>query len=75
MKRAANLNPGFDLEGFRQNQLDLHNHYRQLHGVAVMTRDNTYVKLKINLCQSISSTQTCIKCLLKAACFPLRRFS
>ncbi|CAB4007158.1 Hypothetical predicted protein [Paramuricea clavata] len=41
VKRAANLNPGFNLEAFRQDQLDLHNHYRQLHGVSLMTKDDT----------------------------------
>lgn len=39
----ANLNPGFDIEAFRQQQLDLHNHYRSLHGVQPMSRDSVYV--------------------------------
>ena len=39
----ANLNPGFNIEAFRQQQLDLHNHYRSLHGVPAMTKDNKYV--------------------------------
>lgn len=34
-----NLNPGFSIEEFRQDQLDLHNHYRSLHGAQPMTRD------------------------------------
>ena len=38
-----NLNPGFDLEAFRTGQLDLHNHYRLLHGAPLMTRNERYV--------------------------------
>ncbi|XP_028406916.1 uncharacterized protein LOC114529346 isoform X2 [Dendronephthya gigantea] len=36
-----NLNPGFDLDAFRQNQLNLHNYYRSLHGVPAMTLNET----------------------------------
>lgn len=45
----ANLNPGFDIEAYRQQQLDLHNHYRSLHGVQAMTKDDEYV---IFFCQT-----------------------
>ena len=38
-----NLNPGFSIEAFRQDQLDLHNHYRSLHGAPPMARDDEYV--------------------------------
>jgi hypothetical protein len=38
-----NLNPGFDLDAFRDAQLDLHNYYRSLHGAPPMTRNETYV--------------------------------
>lgn len=37
----ANLNPGFDIDAFRADQLKLHNYYRGLHGVPAMTRDAT----------------------------------
>ena len=37
----ANLNPGFDIDAFRLDQLNLHNYYRSLHGVPLMTRDAT----------------------------------
>lgn len=36
----ANLNEGFDLNAFRVNQLNLHNYYRNKHGVPLMTLDN-----------------------------------
>ena len=39
-----NLNPGFDLDAWRDAQLDLHNYYRSLHGAPPMTRNETYVK-------------------------------
>ena len=45
----ANLNPGFDIEAYRQQQLDLHNHYRSLHKVQSMTKDDEYV---IFFCQT-----------------------
>ena len=35
-----NLNPGFNIEAFRQDQLDLHNYYRSLHMAQPMTRDD-----------------------------------
>ena len=37
----ANLDPGFDINAFRTEQLNLHNHYRALHGVPLMTLDQT----------------------------------
>lgn len=39
----ANLNAGFNIEKFRQHQLDLHNYYRHKHGVPLMTLDSTCV--------------------------------
>ena len=36
-----NLNEGFDMEAFRQHQLDLHNYFRHLHEVPLMTLDST----------------------------------
>lgn len=39
----ANLNPGFSLDTFRENQLDLHNYYRSLHGGPPMTENAVYV--------------------------------
>ena len=36
-----NLNAGFDIEAFRQHQLDLHNYYRYKSGVPLMTLDYT----------------------------------
>ena len=39
----ANLNPGFNLETFRNDQLQLHNYYRSLHGAPPMSRDEEYV--------------------------------
>ncbi len=39
----ANLNPGFNLEAFRDAQLQLHNYYRSLHGAPLMSRDEEYV--------------------------------
>ena len=43
VENDANLNPGFDIEAFRLDQLNLHNYYRSLHGVPPMTRDAEYV--------------------------------
>ena len=34
-----NLNPGFDLNAFRIDQLNLHNHYRRIHRVPQMSLD------------------------------------
>ncbi|CAB3985204.1 cysteine-rich secretory -2 [Paramuricea clavata] len=39
MENDANLNPGFDINAFRLDQLNLHNYYRSLHGVPAMTRN------------------------------------
>ena len=39
VENDANLNPGFDINAFRLDQLNLHNYYRFLHGVPAMTRD------------------------------------
>ena len=41
IENDANLNSGFDINAFRLNQLNLHNYYRSLHGVPLMTRDAT----------------------------------
>lgn len=49
----ANLSPGFDINAYRQNQLDLHNYYRSLHGAPLMTKNDTYVLLDV-VCMSIS---------------------
>ena len=35
------LNPGFNLNAFYQDQLNLHNYYRAKHGVPMMTLDST----------------------------------
>jgi hypothetical protein len=37
----ANLDDGFDIDAFRTEQLNLHNNYRALHGVPLMTMNQT----------------------------------
>ena len=63
-----NLNPGFDHNAFRIDQLNLHNHYRRIHRVPKMTLDPKLTRQAQAYAERLAAKATTLKHCMKPTC-------
>ncbi|XP_046839089.1 uncharacterized protein LOC124433373 [Xenia sp. Carnegie-2017] len=66
----ANLSPGFDINAYRQNQLDLHNYYRSLHGAPLMTKNDTLTAQAQSYAEELATRNALRHCADTPGCNP-----